>query len=414
MRWRRPVPAGIAALWLPFACLAQDAVAVGDRGIPGPRVSTIVGSPFKIVTAPLPATPGVVRWLAARLAAVRRIHRVLGEHGIHPDAGAQGPNSGFGPLLRLGRGPDTSRGFAFVQGGWTYRTYWHAEARAGLRGVQTFLRLEERPRDVFFGIGNGTREADWSDYKLRRLAVGMRASRQVARRLRVTATLEWTDVTTGAGTDDSRPNIDSLFSATERPGFGESHHALSLSAGIDWKAGPRHTAERSGSRLAAQYRWNESRTGGVANSGVLRVAAAVEVPFHRRRRSIALATSLETLRPASTGVVPFYALPTLGGPNALPSFRTERFRGPDAVVGEIEYRQRVWSDRADRLWIDAVLFTTGGVVATRLLDALSSARLHQSTGIAAALITRQATVARFGVSWGADGVGITVSTSREF
>jgi hypothetical protein len=274
--------------------------------------------------------------------------------------------------------------------------------------------LEDRPREAFFGIGNGAREADWSDYRLRRTSWGGRLTVRAPRRIRLSANIEWTRVVTGRGTADDLPDIDSTFAPAERPGFDATHRAVSVSAGVEWSAGPRHSAARRGSFVSGGYRWSDSRTGGVPDMGVLRASAGVEVPFDHRRRSVVGALSLASLRAASPGQVPFYSLPTLGGAQSLPSFRSERFRDRDVLLGNVEYRYRVWSDPADASWADVVLFTYGGIVAERLTDELGRARLHQSTGFAVALTTRETLLARLGVSKGADGVGVTVTMGGAF
>jgi hypothetical protein len=301
-----------------------------------------------------------------------------------------------------------------VQGAATLRGYWRTEARVGGGGVEIYARLEDRPREAFFGIGNGARETDWSDYQLRRTSWGGRLTVRAPRRLILSANVDWTRVVTERGTADDRPDIDSRFAPGDRPGFDATHRAVSVSAGVAWSAGPRHSAARRGSFLSGGYRWSDSRTAGVPDVGVLRAAAGVEVPFDHRRRSIVAALSVESLRPASPGQVPFYALPTLGGAQSLPSFRSERFRDRDVLLGKVEYRYRVWNDPADALWADVVLFTYGGIVAGRLVDELAGARLHQSTGFAIAVIMPQTLVARIGVSKGADGVGLSLSMGGAF
>ena len=406
---------------LAFPCHAQDSITVVDRGGPPARIWSVVELPFKLLESPLRLLGGVAGWVANRaeaggwVPAVRRVHDALDAHGIRPSVSGQGPNSGFGPTLRLGRGPDTSTdAWAYVQGGATLRGYWLSEARIGVRGVDVYARLEDRPREAFFGIGNGAREADWSDYQLRRASWGGRFTVRAPRRITLSANVEWTRVVTGRGTADDVPDIDFTFAPGDRPGFDATHRALSVSGGVAWSAGPRHSAARRGSFLSGGYRWSDSRTARVPDMGVLRASAGVEVPFDHRRRSIAAALSVESLRPASPGQVPFYALPTLGGAQSLPSFRSDRFRDRDVLLGKVEYRYRVWSDPDDALWADAVLFTYGGIVAERLVDELAGARLHQSTGFAVAVITRQTLLARIGVSKGADGVGLSLSMGGAF
>jgi len=185
-------------------------------------------------------------------------------------------------------------------------------------------------------------------------------------------------------------------------------------SGLEYRAGAPHAIERRGSWLAAEYRWTASRTSGVADFGVWRAGARFELPFDHHRRSIVLALSLESLRPTSSGLVPFYMLPALGGARTLPSFRSDRFRDRDALLGVLEYRYRVWSEPDDRVWVDAVLFTNAGIVAPRVFDALATARVHESTGLAIAIVGRGAAIGRVGLSKGSDGWGITLAMGRGF
>jgi len=417
------VSAGLAALWLtlPPLCSAQDSIAVVDRGMPPPRVWSIIEFPFKLLEAPLAVVGGLVGWLADRaergrwVSTAQRVQGSVAKRGVRPSIGGQGPNSGMGPTVTLGwwpRGP--SARFALLQGGLTQRGYWLTQVRAGSGGMEASVRVEERPREVFFGIGNGTDEADWSDYRLHRVSAGARLASPPAATLRLMAALEWSRTSTSAGGDAAHVDIDSAFSSAGRPGFGIAYQAISLSSGFEYRAGAPHAIERRGSWIATQYRWSGSRTSGVADFGVWRAGAGVELPFDHRRRSVVLALSLESLRPTSSGVVPFYSLPALGGKGSLPSFRAERFRARDALVGTLEYRYRVWSEPDDALWIDAVLFTNAGVVAHRIFDGLTTARVHQSTGLAIAVLGRGAGVGRLAVSKGADGIGVTFTMGRGY
>lgn len=415
--------AGLAALWLflPLLCPAQDSIAVVDRGMPPPRVWSVIEFPFKLLEAPLAVVGGMVGWLADRaergrwVSTAQRVQGSVAKRGVRPSVGGQGPNSGLGPTATVGWWPRGANGrFALLQGGVTQRGYWLGQVRTGAGGFAASVRVEEHSRDMFFGIGNGTQEADWSDYRLHRVSAGARLATRPAASFRLMAALEWSRSNTSAGNDAAHINIDSAFSSAERPGFGIVYQAISLSGGLEYHAGAPHAIERRGSWIATQYRWSGSRTSGVADFGVWRAGGGFELPFDHRRRSVVLALSLESLRPTSSGLVPFYVLPTLGGARSLPSFRSERFRDRDALIGTLEYRYRVWSEPDDALWIDAVMFTNAGVVAPRVFHALPTARVHQSTGVAIAVLGRGAALGRIGVSKGADGIGITFAMSTGF
>jgi outer membrane protein assembly factor BamA len=298
-----------------------------------------------------------------------------------------------------------------LQAGLTQRGYWLTQVRAGTDAFYGSVRVEERSRDAFFGIGNATAEADWTDYRLHRVSAGTHLNVRPAASWRLMAALEWSRTSTSAGSDAAHIDVDSAFAAPARPGFGIVSEAISVSGGLEYRAGARHAIERRGSWIATQYRWSGSRTSTVADFGVWRVGAGFELPFDHQRRSVVLALSLESLRRTSAGVVPFYVLPALGGATSLPSFRSERFRDRDAVLGTFEYRYRIWSEPGDALWIDAVLFTTAGMVAPRVVDAITTARVHQSTGFAFAVLSHGSALGRIAVSKGADGIGITFAMS---
>ena len=415
--------AGLAALWLtfPFPCPAQDSIVVVDRGMPPARVWSVVEFPFKVLQAPLVLVGGLVGWFADRaergrwVSTAQRVQGSVAKRGVRPSVSGQGSNSGLGPTATVGWWPrGTSERFALLQGGVTQRGYWLAQLRAGTSGIETTVRAEERPRDVFFGIGNGTSEDDWTDYRLHRISAGARLTARPAASLRVLAAFDWSRTRTSAGSDPAHVDIDSALSPAARPGFGIVYQAVSVSGGLEYRAGAPHALERRGSWIATEYRWTASRTSGVADFGVWRAGAGFELPFDHHRRSVVLALSLESLRPTSAGVVPFYVLPSLGGARTLPSFRSDRFRDRDALLGIFEYRYRVWSEPDDRVWVDAVLFTNAGIVGPRAFDALSTARVHQSTGLAIAVVGRGAALGRVGLSKGSDGWGITFAMSRGF
>lgn len=145
--------------------------------MPPPRVWSVVEFPFKVLQAPLAVVGGLVGWLADRaergrwVPTAQRVQESVAKRGVRPSVGGQGPNSGLGPTATLGWWPRGASGrFALLQGGVTQRGYWLTQLRVGAEGIEASVRVEERSRDVFFGIGNGSRETDWTDYRLHRVA----------------------------------------------------------------------------------------------------------------------------------------------------------------------------------------------------------------------------------------------------
>lgn len=292
---RPAIHAALASVWLAAPCLAQDSITVIDRGTPPARIWSIVEFPFKVLQVPLRLVEGAAGWLAARaekggwVSTARRADESLGARGVRLSVGGQGANSSVGPTLHLGRGPRANRrAWLEMRTGVTVRGYWLAEAHAGAPWAEAFAGFADRPREAFFGLGNGAREQDWSDYRLRRWTWGARAKLRVRSHVDVTAGFAWTRVETGHGTAAGVPDIDSTFSPAERPGFSETHRYLWFSGSAELRSGARHSIDRRGSWLAASYRWGDSRTAGAPDVGVVRVTAGIEAPFDHRRRSVAV------------------------------------------------------------------------------------------------------------------------------
>src|SRR5262249_43704616 len=80
------------------------------------------------------------------------------------------------------------------------------------------------------------------------------------------------------------------------------------------------------------------------------------------RRVFAVRATM-TLTDASDGQqVPFYLMPTLGGDDSLRGFHQYRFRGPNALLLQAEYRFEIWSA------LDGAFFYDTGKVAEQRSD----------------------------------------------
>jgi len=91
--------------------------------------------------------------------------------------------------------------------------------------------------------------------------------------------------------------------------------------------------------------------------------------------------------------MPFYLMPTLGGKDTLRGFREYRFRGPHAILGQVEYRWEIWSG------LDAALFYDAGKVADRRGD-LNFKDLERDYGSGFRFNTNEAIVFRVDAGFG--------------
>ncbi len=423
----RPSVASLGALvllltfGLPSIGQAQeDSVAVIERGTPGVEGWDILEFPFKVVEFPLYL---VGSGLTALAGVADRGHWIpwlvyyneqLNNTGIYPSFGGQGPNSGTGGTLLLGVPPRDRSVWANVHGGATVKQYRRAQARIGYGpagvehvegpafGVHALGLAEHRAEDEFFGIGRNSRKEARSDFDLDRYQVGGLFAVIPTSHLELEVSGGWERSEAGQGNDDRIPDIDSTFAPQEIPGFDVEEDYFSIGASAAWRVGYPHAMERGGHWASVGYRWNQSDTDGAADFGRFTASAGIDLPFDHRIRSLALSIYYESLRPNGDGEVAFYRLPALGGATNLPSYRADRFRDRDLILGQAEYRYRLWDDSRGRSALDASFFLYGGMVARRLSSEFSFDRLQESYGFALSLLTETSRLAHLALALGGE------------
>lgn len=421
---------GLLAL-LPASAVAQplggegDSIVVIERGTPAVTGWDVAEAPFRLLTLPFfllgrgaQAAVSGEGYLIPNI-----LHTLAGiqARGVHPALFRQGPNSGVGAALLLGVPADRRGAWAHAMAGATVKEYWLLAVRAG-RGpidpepvsgptaigdgrfaAQAFGFAAYRAEDEFYGLGHSSPATGRSDYDRERFGAGgtvaWRPRPQTELRLRGA----WSEDAAGSGGDDAIPDVDATFPPGEIPGFGERQQYLSLGLAATWRGGHSHTVLRRGRWVRAGYTWNASQTDGVADYGHLEASAGLEIPVDRRRESFLLALRWEAVHPSGEGEVAFYRLPTLGGSRTLPAYRSERFRDRESLLGQLEYRYRVWSAPHDPLWFDTILFLYGGMVAEDLGRELALDRLKESWGVAFAFLDDRAEYGRITLAWGDDG-----------
>ncbi len=398
----------------------EDSITVIERGTGGLEGWDIFEFPFNVAALPLYLVAAGVEGLSG---VAERGHWIpwlvyynqqLNDRGLYPAVGGQGPNSGTGGELLLGVPPAERSFWAFVKGGGTVKEYWRAQGRVGYGeldveqgegpafGVQALGVAEQRAEDEFFGIGRESSEDDRSDFELDRYEVGGEVAFIPARHVGLAVNGGWMRDEAKPGNDDRRPNVESIFAPAGIPGFEEEQDYFFIGASAAWRVGFPHALERGGRWASVGYQWNESDTDGAADFGRFRASAGIDLPFDHRIRSLYLAIFYESLRPDGDGEVAFYRLPKLGGRGTLPSFRSDRFRDRDLILGQAEYRYRVWDDPRGNSGLDASLFLYGGMVAQSLNSEYRFNDLEESYGVALSLITQTAELARLSLALGGE------------
>jgi hypothetical protein len=165
----------------------------------------------------------------------------------------------------------------------------------------------------------------------------------------------------GRGRSGTLPSVSDIFDTGSAPGVDRGTDFLRSFAFVE--VDDRHPKNL---RKGGLYRLNFSHYADqdlhAYSFNRVDVDVMQAVSFLSERR-VFVGRALITGTDANAGQqVPFYLMPTLGGDDTLRGFHPYRFRGPDALLLQGEYRFEIWSG------LDGALFYDTGKVAQRFSD----------------------------------------------
>lgn len=226
-------------------------------------------------------------------------------------------------------------------------------------------RVEERPRDRFFGIGDGDAVAAVPapvDPYADPAAVDTRFHQRLAAaaasgELRLAGPLAL-QLTSGAGwrridAGSDPADITGSYRADALPGFGGERVATwhRFALGVDTRDRPAR-AEPPGPRATGVALWLYAGAATGPAYGRYGGEARVQLPLGTRQRILVLRALAEAVA-GPLDVIPFVDLPRLGGPELLRGYPADRFRDRAAALGSIEYRFDLSGSLGGFLFADA-------------------------------------------------------------
>ena len=325
---------------------------------------------------------------------------ILGREGLYPKLGSLTTGSGFayGAGFR-DRDLFDNKGTIDVWAATSTRRYWAAEARLTIPKlarrrllVETWAAHREYPQEHFFGIGPDSSRANVSSYAINSDLFGGRAGVRPFSVLLAGGGLEYLNPRLGPGENAEVPSIEDVFTPITAPGLGESVDYLHSTAfvEVDYR-------QPTNARKGGWYRFDlshfDDRTTGRYSVTRFNTDLRQFVGFLAGRRVMATRLFVSTSDTGQGEVMPFYAMPTLGGNDTLRGFREYRFRGPHAILGQVEYRWEIWSG------LEGALFYDAGKVADRRAD-LDFTDLERDYGFGFRFNTDEAIVFRVDAGFG--------------
>ncbi len=329
----------------------------------------------------VPARPGFLErtfsWASAKVEGASGAR-----DGFYPDMGGMIRGSGIsaGPGYRHSLFGGRARLDASAAASW--RRYTMAQSRIEFprllmdrlsAGAQ--VKYQDFTQINFFGIGGGSAKASETNFRMKDTDVAGFATVQANTWLSVGGRVGvLRSVGIARGTSSLSPSTGDRFDELTAPGLtrqpGFLHADVSLD--VDTRDVPGYPT--SGGRYRLSMASFHDRDYSQYSFRRMEADAAQYIPLLHRSWVLALRGRMALSQTAAGQEVPFYLLPTLGGPTTLRGFSNYRFRDRDLLLVSAEYRWPIF--RA----MDGALFYDAGTVAASA-DALSMRHPHTDYGV---------------------------------
>lgn len=291
-------------------------------------------------------------------------HRVLerlagGLYGFYPSVGGFPTGSGLGAGVGY-RKSVLEHQWAFDAGtAASIRGYKVVRAATALPrlfdgrgGLGVVWHWRDSPQEDFFGLGADSTLADRTNYRLRGHEVEGYVTFRPWRWLSAGSRfgILYADIT--PGTDTTLPAIGDRFTDETAPGLARAprlgFHQVFLD--VDYRNQPGHA--RAGGRYWINWGWYDDRRSGAFDFGRTDVELLQIVPIFDMKRQFAVRVRVSHIEAESTGRVPFFLMPSVGGADTLRGFREYRFRDANSVLLNGEYRWEAFSALDFALFVD--------------------------------------------------------------
>ena len=260
-------------------------------------------------------------------------------------------------------------------------------ATLGLSATYQFLTTEK-----FYGLGNDSRNENESNYAIKQMSFEIPIAYNFNKSFSIDARVGFESNKIEDGKDSNKPSttdpdlpglttdvelskvqLTLRYDGKNHPGRPTSGLEFSLSGGV--------YNEISGNEFGFyKTSWN---------------AATYLNLFYNRVLVLRLAG--EITEPLSNRLVPFYHFSEIGQQGTVRGFQRGRFRGPDMILGSIEYRYPIWQI------IDFTLFVDAGKVSQNIFDELNLDDYHTGYGAGIRIWGKKGLITKMEIGKSKDG-----------
>lgn len=294
-----------------------------------------------------------------------------------------------------------------------------------------------RTEDNFFGIGPFTSLSARTNFDVERRSVNGGLYRDFTKRIQAGIYVSYINSNAYGGQSSKYPSIDAVFSSSPSvqpvaqwtPGlysgskiityglFGEydkRNYEYGLTKGFYFygRFGSVDGLDK-GHDIFSDYGWLDSQ-----------FDVRGYIPLFSNKTSLAVRLATNFKSPKGGSQIPFYDLSFLGGFNYVRGFDTYRYRGNNAMIGNVELRQTVYSFKKKNRGIDLIGFGDSGQVwgdnrsttDPTIIGHDSFASRNWKAGVGGGIQYRhtKSLAVRFDAATSQDGLRTYVSVSRGF
>jgi hypothetical protein len=345
----------------------------------------------------------------------RLLDRIIGENpmnkyagnipGLYLRFGGLESGAGFGIGLEYLR-PDLAEGLASFRASavGSTRHWYRIETELQfpyLAGRYLDLKILGRRLDLnsvdYYGSGADSLKSARTNFRREENAVDIAlAFKPVRNSMIVGFVAGYLALNIGPGTSPDSESSERRFFPDRAPGIDRQAHYLLFGPFLEVDSRDKPDDPHAGTHLLIKFSRFDGRRYHLYSFRQINGSLEQHIPFHNRKRVIALRAYTVLNYPDEGNEVPFYMQPTLGGNSDLRGYRQNRFSDNNLFLVGSEYRWEVFT------LMDAALFADAGSVFRRDGD-FDFSRMKSDAGFGFRFKTREAVVFRIDSAFGHEG-----------
>jgi hypothetical protein len=275
----------------------------------------------------------------------------------------EGAGLAAGPAYRYSRRPlaVTATTAASMRG------YWEFDVNARVRNIASKtgyvaigLKQQHLPQEDFFGLGFDSSEDDQTSFELDQTIAYLTGGASPTKWFTFAGHVERRDPRIGRGTDKRFPSIQDVFTDVTAPGLAAQPDFLRAGARFAVDYTDRLLGPPAGGHYSLAWDRYDDLDFSRYSFDQWTVDLRQYVPVVYGARTLLFRAYATGVQPRTGEEVPFYYMPTLGGPYTLRGLKSFRYRDRNLILFQTEYRFEL-----NAFLTGAVFYDAGRVSASR-------------------------------------------------